>query len=270
MIEQLGTGKAQPCDVGYQRPLKHIIRVECIKYLAEQTKRQLDAGVKPESIRLDFTRRTLRNACTNWLLTAWNWFDSNPEVICSAWSQAKFGDTWNLSYQFLTGEYALRTVRERYDEDIPFALSLATPISVDEDLETNTEGQEFDDDPALPPQAINDLQINGSGSVLIAHSAVIDDGLFVYNADGDLTDDDAEGETDVESEASLLEPPPAFRYRQVSAMSSSSSLADRDSHDEPSESEADAPLPQRLDSRFRAPSEIVVPDDLIGKAFIIE
>ncbi|KAF8604335.1 hypothetical protein BDV93DRAFT_440797, partial [Ceratobasidium sp. AG-I] len=66
------TGKAQPCDINYQRPLKHIVKSECLKYLVAQTDLQLQRGIPAEKIRVDFTLSTLRNACTAWLLTAWN------------------------------------------------------------------------------------------------------------------------------------------------------------------------------------------------------
>lgn len=270
-IYYAGTGKAQPCDIGYQRPIKHIIKTQCIKNLIQQTERQLDNSVLPENVRVDFSVAALRNRTPTWLLAAWEWSKAHPEIILSAWSRAEFKQ-WNLSYSFLTSPYAQHTANERFDDDHVFALSIGNILTsvTHQDLEINTDGCSYDDDPTLSAVAISELQSGSNKDALEAHHAALESGDFVYVGDDDLTDNDAEGESDPEfaeetDEVNIID---AHVYRHTSAMSSPSSLVDgfEDGLSEDTLSETEYQSVSRSEGVV---SEDGVPEDLIGPNFVI-
>lgn len=216
----------------------------------------------------------LRNSAPAWLLTAWEWFDSHPEVILSAWSRAEFGG-WNLSYEFLTSPYAQSTVKERFDDDKDFAISVSTAAEPDlqAELETNTDGFDFDDDSALSTETICSLQANPEPRELSSLSAMSENGSFFYVGDEELTGNDAEGEQDPEfvseqtSAGSVSSP---LVYRHASAMRSSSSLADLIESDESQESDSEVEILPSQRPVTSNQGDIVVPADLIGATFTID
>jgi hypothetical protein len=63
------TGVAQPCDVGIQRPFKHITNQCFLEDIVASTLAQIDSGTE---INIDETLPTLRNASVRWLWTAYN------------------------------------------------------------------------------------------------------------------------------------------------------------------------------------------------------
>ena len=161
-------------------------------------------------------------------------------------------------------------VLERADDDPSFVLSVSTlsPDSPDlhGDLETNTDGYDFDDDFVLPTSTISNLRVTSGVEDLCVHHATLDGGNFVYTGDEDLTDNDAEGESDPEFDGPATSP--SFHmYRNVSAMSSSSSLAGDPLGEEDDSSDAEESL---LSTVIPTTQSFVVPTDLIGKTFVIE
>ncbi|KAF8598612.1 hypothetical protein BDV93DRAFT_512337 [Ceratobasidium sp. AG-I] len=137
----------------------------------------------------------IRNASTSWILSAWRWFQDHPDTVLNAWRLASFGGL-DLSYSSLTSRQARATVYERFADDIPFAISIATSSSdvSDPKFEENADGPDYDDDSAIDPSVL--CNIRSTLSSLPPKISVDDAGDFDYIDSEDLTDDDAEGESD--------------------------------------------------------------------------
>jgi hypothetical protein len=112
---------------------------------------------------------------------------------------------WNLSYECIISEAARYTLQERLDEDSKFALSISDPhvgtFATDEDQ--SVDGPDFDDDLALSANELARGLTKGTPADYSAEGAVPgfdEDGNFVFHGglDDELTDDDAEGDTDPE------------------------------------------------------------------------
>jgi hypothetical protein len=153
-----------------------------------------------------------------------------------------------LSYECITSEAARYALQERLDEDPQFTLSISDPqvgsSAADED--TLVDGPIFDDDLALPAEALSrglatddglqPAQDNSTDGV----PGFDDEGNFVIHGglDDDLTDDDADGETD---------PEPEFDDEDIAVVL-------------PSENETDEPIitEPESDSELQDPSIILV------------
>jgi hypothetical protein len=107
------TGVAQPCDVGIQRPFKHITNQCFHEDIVDATLKQIDHG---ELISIDDWLPTLRNASVRWLWKAYQKLNDKafvkkvsinhpirqlPHVaLCQAFALCTVRD-WNLSYESL-------------------------------------------------------------------------------------------------------------------------------------------------------------------------
>jgi hypothetical protein len=116
---------------------------------------------------------------------------------------------WDLSYECITSEAAKYTLRERLEEDPHFALSVSIP-HIDKDMDSIPEDSEntYDhcvDDPALSAdQLARTLGLLGSSDNIAQESGYRfekdNEGnvILLGGIDDELTDADAEGETDPE------------------------------------------------------------------------
>lgn len=174
-----------------------MIKSACVKYLAGITQDQLRRGIKADDVIIDTTPRTLRNASTAWILVAWRWLKAHPEIVLNGWRQAKFGGI-DLAYESLNNLRIRSIVHKRFTDDEPFALSVAALSQSDPsdpDFEEDPDGPDYDDDYAIDPSVLGDIR--SSSSKLLANF-VESHGDLTYTGDEDLTDDDANGESDSE------------------------------------------------------------------------
>lgn len=74
------TGIWQPCDVGIQRGLKHVIRQCQHADVVAETVTALDAGKKPEDIRLEQSLPVLRNRTVAWMVQAYHQMN-DPKIV---------------------------------------------------------------------------------------------------------------------------------------------------------------------------------------------
>lgn len=181
------------------RVLKHNIKSSCVEYLANTTQRQLSSGVPPSKVFVDTSVGTLRDACTSWILSAWKWLQDHPKAVTDAWRQAAFKG-WDLSYESLNSPRSRSTVYERFtDADDPsFALSVANPAPIvpGVDFDEDPDGpQDYDDDCAIDPSVLCDIR---PGSLQVPNGISEVDGDLAYIGDEDLTDDEADGEMDMD------------------------------------------------------------------------
>lgn len=64
------TSICQPADLGIIRLVKHEIKRQALQHAVNETVKQLQKGVEPETIRLD-TIGHLRDATVSWTVAAW-------------------------------------------------------------------------------------------------------------------------------------------------------------------------------------------------------
>lgn len=95
----------QPCDVGLQRVVKHIIRREASKFFVTEVREQLKTGTLPTNIKLSNQLSILRNQTPSWLMNAIDYLNDNPILAKKAWSNCQTGK-WNLSYECVTSRAA--------------------------------------------------------------------------------------------------------------------------------------------------------------------
>jgi hypothetical protein len=109
---------------------------------------------------------------------------------------------WDLSYECLTSEIAKCTLQETLDEDPQFGLSISQPHvdGHDTDEDEFVDGQIFEDDLAIPADTlVNSLKPDNDRDMDIPPDISLnEDGDLVIHSrlDDELTDADADGETD--------------------------------------------------------------------------
>ncbi|QRW11986.1 DDE superfamily endonuclease [Ceratobasidium sp. AG-Ba] len=143
------TSVAQPCDTRINRVLKHSIKKACIDYLAQETQAQLSRGIPASKVQINTSPASLRNASTEWLLTAWTWFQERPEIVLGAWKDTKFGD-WDLSYDTLTSPCCQCIVEERFQDDQSFSLAITAQLPENPEF-VKADSPNYDDDYAIDP-----------------------------------------------------------------------------------------------------------------------
>ncbi|EJD48848.1 hypothetical protein AURDEDRAFT_60543 [Auricularia subglabra TFB-10046 SS5] len=74
------TGIWQPCDVGIQRGLKHVIRRCQHADVVEETFHALEEGTAPEKIKLDTALPVLRQRSVKWLVQAYHEMN-DPKIV---------------------------------------------------------------------------------------------------------------------------------------------------------------------------------------------
>jgi hypothetical protein len=196
LVLKLGTGVAQPCETSVNRVLKHLIKSACIEYLAGITQDQLRHEIKAENVVIKTTPQVLRDTSTAWILSAWKWLKEHEETVLNGWCQAKFGGM-DLAYESLSNPTICSIVHKRFSDDQQFAFSVAT-ISLqpgDANFEEDPDGPNYDDDYALDPSVLCDIC---SFSTELPANIVDSHGNLAYTSDEELTDDDADGESDIE------------------------------------------------------------------------
>lgn len=72
------TGVAQPCDVGIQRPFKHITNQAYLEDVVNETLTQIDANAA--TVRVDQQIEKLRNASVGWLWKAYEGLNKHDIV----------------------------------------------------------------------------------------------------------------------------------------------------------------------------------------------
>jgi hypothetical protein len=77
------TPVAQPCDVGIQRPLKHVVKQAQHAAIVDETLSLLEDGVAPGDLRLDTTVGTLRDRSVCWMVKAHQAIN-NPLIVKKA------------------------------------------------------------------------------------------------------------------------------------------------------------------------------------------
>lgn len=117
----LGTRIAQPADVGLQRLLKHHIKRSATDFVIAHGTRQLTKGIAPINIKLPTDLPTLRNASIPWLIDAYTYFVSHPDVVRKAWENCQFDSlnhgTLDLSYTSLLSASSLEHSRDLFAID---------------------------------------------------------------------------------------------------------------------------------------------------------
>jgi hypothetical protein len=132
------TGVAQPCDVGIQRPFKHITNQCYLEDVVDATLTQLDKG---EEFTMDDRLPTLRNASVRWLWTAYEAL--NKKEIVQKVSYLMGNDhgysprsqafqlcmikQWNLSHENLRSFEMQEKLREIRTTNDPFWIELNHP-----------------------------------------------------------------------------------------------------------------------------------------------
>lgn len=169
--------------------------------MASETEKQLRRGIAANRVTIDTTPATLRNACTSWLYSSWRWFDSHPQAVLKAWSQAAFKG-WNLSYDLLNSQPCRSTVREAFSDDEEFALTVCTerPITNNSTAEEDLDGLDYDDDPSIDPDLLCDIRPfapNNSHTHQLPTNVIECQGSLIYTGDRDLTDEDMDNEGDI-------------------------------------------------------------------------
>lgn len=114
----------QPCDVGLQRVVKHIIRREASKFFVSEVREQLKTGTLPTNIKLSHRLSILRNQTPSWLMNAIDYLNNNPMLAKKAWSNCQTGK-WNLSYECVTSWAAKIALLDKSDQLVQL---LVTPL----------------------------------------------------------------------------------------------------------------------------------------------
>ncbi|KAF9502731.1 hypothetical protein BS47DRAFT_1403181 [Hydnum rufescens UP504] len=207
------TGILQPADVGLQRVIKHFIRCVCLEFLTTHIEEELQNGVVPTHIHVPKNINKLRDATATWITDALEWLRDNPELVKSAWRLCSVKN-WNLSYECLTSAEAVLTVAERFDEDPTFALQVTPPSDpMIDDPEAQNMDIDVDDDTALTPQNLARLLLDPHcsqskrpskfslrGNIFTSNESNGDGYRVISQFDEEeLTDNDADGETDLGS-----------------------------------------------------------------------
>jgi hypothetical protein len=176
------TGLFQPCDVGFQRIFKLLLKKSAHKDVIEEVLAKLEAGTAAEGIIIDAHIKLLCNCTVCWLWVAYN--NLNTPLLVKqvsdqdclhvhaltnfqAWEMCKGGE-FNLSYQSLVSSEAMQILHELPNMDPEFYAELTQPRSGMSVL-ILTEDEALDED-VIP--VVNDIN-NGDDSV-IPMEAVVD------------------------------------------------------------------------------------------------
>jgi hypothetical protein len=89
------TGKAQWCDVWFQRPWKHLVTSKFNAWVCNQTLRQMAAGVDPVNIRVDLKIGPLRDLSLKWAMEAWDDLSVQRAQMLTGWVQCRVASAWD-------------------------------------------------------------------------------------------------------------------------------------------------------------------------------
>eukprot|EP00955_Chlamydomonas_euryale_P077688 363001-Chlamydomonas_euryale.AAC.1 len=93
------TSKAQPMDVGIQKPLKDSIRATFTAYVAEKYADMKRRGVPPVDMALDLRIRAIRPLVPSFFEAAWDRLDSDRELCGKAWSSPGIDQCFQITMQ---------------------------------------------------------------------------------------------------------------------------------------------------------------------------
>lgn len=129
--------------------------------MATETEKQLRHGIAVTDVTIDTSPGALRNACTSWLFSTWQWFIDHPDAVLKAWSQAVFKGG-NLAYDTLNSRKSCSDVRERFVDDPNFTLMVCTerPVTNNSMAEEDVDGPDYDDDSSLDPDVLCDIRLS--------------------------------------------------------------------------------------------------------------
>jgi hypothetical protein len=109
----LGTGIAQPADVGQQRPVKHRLRQETTNFMVAQHMAQMSEGISPEHVKFVTSLPVLRDASVGAISRVYDWLNSpdGHEITRRAWANCKVRNC-SLLGEYLTSKEAKGHLRQ--------------------------------------------------------------------------------------------------------------------------------------------------------------
>ncbi len=101
------TGKAQPADVGLQRPFKHTIKSAFTYWLTDEIHHTIKGGKAPSEVKINTSIVTLKPLLVDWTWQSWYKLKGKRDVIRQGWERCGLGKVLDKAQQAEAMRYCL-------------------------------------------------------------------------------------------------------------------------------------------------------------------
>ena len=101
------TGKAQPADVGLQRPFKHAITNAFTNWLSDQIHYTVKGGKAPSEVKIDTRLSTLKPLLVDWTWHSWIKLRDKKELIIDTWAKCGLAEVLVAAQQVEAMRYIM-------------------------------------------------------------------------------------------------------------------------------------------------------------------
>ena len=111
------TGKAQPADVGLQRPFKTAIRHAFTSYLSDLIQHTVKGGKAPSEVKIDTTLVTLKPLLVDWAWMSWDKLKARRDLIKDTWERCGLSKVLDAAQQREAMKYCMSEPEQALGEE---------------------------------------------------------------------------------------------------------------------------------------------------------
>jgi hypothetical protein len=137
------TGKAQPADVGLQRPFKHAIKKAFTAWLTEQIHHTVKGGKAPSEVKIDAGLARLKPLLVEWTWLSWDSLKQRRDLIKEGWERCGLARVLDAALQTEAMRYCMNEPTQALGEEADG--SGLTDSEEDEDDDEEKEEEVFND-----------------------------------------------------------------------------------------------------------------------------
>ena len=138
------TGKAQPADVGLQRPFKHGITDAFTRWLSAEIHNLVKGGVAPAEVKVNTGLVKLKPLLVDWCWLSWDKLKGDRDAVKQAWERCGLSQVLDAAQQFEAMAFCMTVPEvEPQEEEEDEPQGNATDSKEEEEEEEEEEGVQF-------------------------------------------------------------------------------------------------------------------------------